>query len=97
MAGSVGGWFFCWWWTMGDFKKSPCTKPSGDAPKTPDSWSHIPNYSNDMFIDIKKTWYNSNDFSTLSYRTIKSNKYINNQKKDLFLYPKSYFPVSLSV
>lgn len=78
MVGSVGGWFFCWWWIMGDFKKFFCIKLLGDVFKILDLWSYIFNYSNDMFIDIKKIWYNSNDFFIFLYWIIKSNKYINN-------------------
>ena len=40
--GSVGGWSFCWWWTFSDFWNSTWTKPSCDAPNTPDSWSQMP-------------------------------------------------------
>lgn len=67
MAGSVGDWSFCWWWTMWDFEKSPCTKPSVDALMTPDSWYDIPDDSNNKFIDVHKTLSESNDTKHHNY------------------------------
>lgn len=38
----------CWTYTFRLSLKIPCTKPSGEAPKTPVSWSHIP--TNNIFF-----------------------------------------------